>query len=69
MELTPGQQALLDGSRGPAMAKVVRTLVMYGECFGARRMVEVTGARGHLVTSFGLSPSTTSWTSSWREEL
>ena len=55
MELTPGQQALLDGSRGPAMAKVVRTLVMYGECFGARRMVEVTGARGHLVTSFGLS--------------
>lgn len=43
MELTPGQQALLDGSRGPAMAKVVRTLVMYGECFGARRMVEVTG--------------------------
>ena len=41
MELTPEQQALLDGSRGPAMAKVVRTLVMYGECFGAKRMVPV----------------------------
>ncbi len=55
MELTPEQQALLDGSRGPAMAKVVRTLVMYGECFGAKRMVPVSGERGHLVTSFGLS--------------
>ncbi len=37
------------------MAKVVKTLVMYGECFGAERMVPVTGANGHLVTSFGLS--------------
>lgn len=55
MELTPEQQALLDGSRGPAMVKVVRTLVMYGECFGAKRMVPVSGERGHLVTSFGLS--------------
>ena len=52
MELTPEQQALLDGSRGPAMAKVVRTLVMYGECFGAKRMVPVSGERAHLVTSF-----------------
>ena len=55
MELTPEQKALLDGSRGPAMAKVVRALVMYGECFGAKRMVPVSGERGHLVTSFGLS--------------
>ena len=55
MNLTPEQQALLDGAKGPAMAKVVKTLVMYGECFGAERMVLVTGANGHLVTSFGLS--------------
>ncbi len=55
MNLTPEQQALLDGAKGPAMAKVVKTLVMYGECFGAMRMVPVTGSRGHLVTSFGLS--------------
>ncbi len=55
MNLTPQQQALLDGAKGPAMAKVVKTLVMYGECFGAERMVPVTGANGHLVTSFGLS--------------
>ena len=39
MNLTSQQQALLDGAKGPAMAKVVKTLVMYGECFGAERMV------------------------------
>ncbi len=32
MNLTSQQQALLDGAKGPAMAKVVKTLVMYGEC-------------------------------------
>ena len=55
MNLTPEQQALLDGAKGPAMAKVVKTLVMYGECFGAMRMVPVTSRNGHIVTSFGLS--------------
>lgn len=55
MNLTPEQQALLDGAKGPAMAKVVKTLVMYGECFGATRMVPVTSGCGHIVTSFGLS--------------
>lgn len=42
MNLTSQQQALLDGAKGPAMAKVVKTLVMYGECFGAEHMVPVT---------------------------
>lgn len=55
MELTAEQQAVLDGSRGETMAKVMKTLVMYGETFGATRMVPVTGECGHLVTSFGLS--------------
>ena len=55
MNLTPEQQALLDGAKGPAMARVVKTLVMYGECFGATRMVPVTSRNGHIVTSFGLS--------------
>jgi len=53
--LTKEQQALLDGEKGPVMAKIVKTLVMYGECFGAEKMVPVTGDKGHLVTSFGLS--------------
>ncbi len=36
------------------MAKVMKTLVLYGDAFGAERFVPVTGA-GHLVTSFGIS--------------
>ena len=42
MILTKEQQALLDGAQGETMAKVVKTLVMYGEAFGAERMVPVT---------------------------
>ncbi|MFV0412281.1 MAG: aconitase X [Oscillospiraceae bacterium] len=53
--LTKEQQALLDGEKGEIMAKVMKTLVMYGECFGAEKMVPVESAGGHLVTSFGLS--------------
>ena len=55
MRLTPEQQAMRDGAQAEVMAKVVKTLVMYGETFGATRMVPVTSDKGHLVTSFGLS--------------
>lgn len=54
MTLTPEQEALLNGSKGEAVAKAMKTLVMYGEAFGAEKMVPVTGKMGHLVTSFGL---------------
>ena len=54
MKLTEAQQSLLDGSRGEVMAKIVKTLVMYGDAFGAERMVPVTGRYGHTVISFGL---------------
>ena len=54
MVLTPEQQAVLDGSRGETVAKFMKTLVMYGETFGAEKMVPVTSEYGHLVTSFGL---------------
>lgn len=54
MHLTAEQQALLDGSRGEVMAKIVKTLVMYGDAFGAERMVPVTSKYGHTVISFGL---------------
>ena len=54
MYLTEEQQAILNGSKGEAMAKVWKTLVMYGDAFGAEKMVPVTGKMGHLVTSFGL---------------
>ena len=55
MQLTQQQQSMLDGEQGEALAKVMKTLVMYGETFGAEKMVPVTGEYGHLVTSFGLS--------------
>ena len=54
MHLTAEQQALLDGSRGEVMAKIVKTLVMYGDAFGAEKMVPVTSKYGHTVISFGL---------------
>ena len=54
MILTNEQQAILAGSRGEVMAKVMKTLVMYGETFGADKMVSVTSEYNHLVTSFGL---------------
>ena len=58
MELTPEQLAMLNGEQGETMAKVVKTLVMYGEAFGATKMIPVTSEMGHLVTSFGLKVMT-----------
>ena len=52
--LTPEQQGVLDGAKGETMAKVMKTLVMYGEVVGADKMVPVTSEYNHLVTSFGL---------------
>ena len=54
MYLTPEQQAILNGEQGETMAKVMKTLVMYGDTFGADKMVPVTSEYNHLVTSFGL---------------
>lgn len=54
MELTHEQQAILDGKQGEVMAKIMKTLVMYGETFGATKMVPITSDYGHIVTSFGI---------------
>ena len=54
MYLTPEQQAILDGKKGETMAKIMQTLVRYGDIFGADKLVPVTGQHNHLVTSFGL---------------
>ena len=58
MNLTKEQQSLLDGSKGETMAKVVKTLVMYGEAFDAERMVPVAEGFGHTVISFGIGVMT-----------
>ena len=54
MKLTEQQQQILDGAQGETMAKVMKTMVMYGEAFEAEKMVPVTSKHNHLVTSFGL---------------
>lgn len=54
MYLTDEQQAILNGSKGETHAKVMESIVRYGELFGATKLVPVTSKYNHLVTSFGL---------------
>ena len=54
MLLTKEQQAILGGAQGETMAKVMKTMVMYGEAFEAEKLVPITSEYNHLVTSFGL---------------
>lgn len=54
MILTKQQQDLLNGEKGETMAKVMKTLVMYGDAFNAEKMVPITSECGHTVISFGL---------------
>lgn len=54
MKLTEDEVAILNGEKGEVMAKVMKSLVMYGDVFNAKRMVEIS-APSHFVTSFGIS--------------
>lgn len=54
MELTAEEKDILAGKEGEVKAKIMETLVMFGDMFEAKRMTKVTYANGHLVTSFGL---------------
>ena len=58
MKLTKEQKEILNGSQGETMAKVMKTLVMYGQTFGADKLVPITSEYNHLVTSFGLKMMT-----------
>ena len=58
MQLTEQQQAILNGEQGEVLAKVMKTMVKYGEAFGAEKLVPVTSDYNHLVTSFGLKMMT-----------
>ncbi len=44
MVLTAEDQAILDGSKGPEMAKLMKILVIFGNVFGAKKMVDLGGA-------------------------
>ena len=54
MRLTDEQLAILNGEKGETLAKVMKTLVMYGDAFEAEKLVPITSEYNHLVTSFGL---------------
>lgn len=54
MKLTPEQLSVLKGEQGEVKAKVIETLIMFGDIFQAEKLVKVTHNEGHLVTSFGL---------------
>ena len=44
MTLTKEEQDILSGSKGEVMAKVLKTIVMHGELFGAERLADCGGA-------------------------
>ena len=54
MILSKEQEEILKGSKGEVMAKVMETMIRYGELFGADGLVPITSQYNHLVTSFGL---------------
>lgn len=54
MKLTEEQLDILNGKQGETKAKVMETIVRYGDMFEASELVPVTHGQGHLVTSFGL---------------
>ncbi len=54
MYLTDEQKAILNGEKGETLAKVMESVVRYGELFGADKLVPITSKYNHLVTSFGL---------------
>ena len=53
MILNEELKAVQRGEQGEAMQKVLNTLIMYGEAFGAERMVKITGRMGHAVIGTG----------------
>ena len=58
MQLNEELQAVLDGKKGATLQKVLRTMMRYGELFGADTMAPVSSQYNHLVTSFGLKALT-----------
>ncbi|MCQ2741865.1 MAG: aconitase X catalytic domain-containing protein [Bacilli bacterium] len=58
MKLTQEQKEILEGKQGETKAKVMETMIRYGELFGADSMEKITSSYNHLVTSFGLKALT-----------
>lgn len=55
MSLTREQLDILHGKQGESKAKIMESIVRFGDIFDAPRLLKVTHSEGHLVTSFGIS--------------
>ena len=55
MKLTKDEQDIMDGKKGEALAKVMKTVVQYGNAFGADKLVDL-GGNPHTVLLFGSTP-------------
>ena len=53
MILTKEEQEIYNGKQGEVMAKIMKTLVLYGDLYGAKKLVPINH-NGHLVTSMGI---------------
>jgi predicted aconitase len=53
MELTTEEQQIYDGEQGETLAKILKSVLRFGEIFGAKRLVPVNKPV-HLVASFGV---------------
>lgn len=54
IELTNDERDILEGKKGETLQKVMKSVVLYGEAFGAKRLVPLNSSV-HLVTSFGIT--------------
>ena len=52
MKLTPEEQEIFDGKKGPLLQKALKTVVSYGEWFGAEKLVDLEGPI-HMALSWG----------------
>jgi predicted aconitase len=58
IHLTQEESGLLNGDRGPVMANVMQSIVLYGEALSANKLVEIEGP-GHFVIAWaspGIAP-------------
>jgi predicted aconitase len=53
MKLTEEEIEIIEGRHGAALQKAMKSVVLYGEAFGAKRLLPINGSI-HLVTSFGI---------------
>ena len=53
MRLSQEEKDILAGKQGETLAKIMKTVVDFGDIFGAKKLVPITHA-SHFVTSFGI---------------